>query len=127
MEVAMTNVKRWTALVEEDFSDEEGEWEEITLEEATEQPTEVTQDKTVDETYFLVDKILKAKFKQGWRFLTQWEGYPVSASTWEPIKSFVLPDGKLNEVFVEFCKTNKMDKILRHATELSHRSQPSIK
>ena len=100
--------------------DDDTEWQEVTVKETPEEyPTQQSVD--LDDGYFLVQKILKAKFQQVWRFLTQWEGYPVSDSTWEPIRSFVLPDGRLNEVFVEFCKKEKLEKVLKHAHDLSCR------
>ena len=58
--------------------------------------------------YYRVEKILDHKFDQGWKFLTQWEGYPVSSSTWEPPKNFKLPNQKWNEVFVEYCESHNV-------------------
>ena len=52
---------------------------------------------------YIVERLFKAEYRQGWRSLAQWAGYPVSDTTWEPVKAFVHADGKLNEVFVEFC------------------------
>ena len=52
---------------------------------------------------YTVERLLKLEYPQGWSLLTQWAGYPVSDATWEPVKAFVHADGKLNELFVEFC------------------------
>ena len=52
---------------------------------------------------YIVERLLKAEYRQGWRFLTQWAGYPVSDVIWGPVKAFVPADKKLNELFVEFC------------------------
>ena len=52
----------------------------------------------------MVSKILRHKYDQGWKFLTAWEGYPISSSTWEPMKSFKLADGKWNSVFEDYCR-----------------------
>ena len=56
--------------------------------------------------YFLVSKILSHKFDQGWKFLTAWEGFPLTSATWEPPKNFQLEGGRWNEVFEEYCKDN---------------------
>ena len=68
--------------------------------------------------YYNVEKIIKHKFQQGWRFLVVWEGFPVSAATWEPISAFVLPNGKVNQVFKEYCEERGLVEILKKA--LSH-------
>ena len=52
---------------------------------------------------YLMEQHLKAEYRQGWRFLTQWAGYPVTDATWEPMKAFVHADGTLKELFVELC------------------------
>ena len=72
---------------------------------------------------YLVEKLLKADYRQGWRFLTLWKGYPVSDATWEPVKAFVHEDGKLNELFVEFWLRGspKFDSALRAAKRISKR------
>ena len=48
-----------------------------------------------------VERILRGQYRQGWRFLTKWEGYGTSESTWEPVRAFVHDDGKLNHVFLD--------------------------
>ena len=44
------------------------------------------------------------KLLQGWKFFTKWENYPVSASTWEPPKSFKLGKNLWNEIFIQYCQ-----------------------
>ena len=53
--------------------------------------------------YFNVEAILRHKFDQGWKFLTKWENFPMSASSWEPIKALHLGKNKWNEVFAQYC------------------------
>ena len=65
--------------------------------------------------YFNVFKIVKHKFQQGWKFLVWWENFPVSASTWEPISSFVHPNGSVNSVFKTYCLDNGLTNILQKA------------
>ena len=37
-----------------------------------------------------VKQILRGQYRQGWHFLTKWEGYGTSESTWEPVRAFLL-------------------------------------
>ena len=68
-----------------------------------------------DEGFCNVQAILKHKFHQGWRFLTQWEGYNVDSATWEPIRAFKLPDWRVNSKFVEYCEAKGLGEILQKA------------
>ena len=67
-----------------------------------------------------VEQILRGQYRQGWRFLTKWEGYGTSESTLEPVRAFVHDDGKLNHVFVDYCLTHapRFDTALRQAPRL---------
>ena len=71
---------------------------------------------TVDEQaalgYYNVAKIIKHKFQNGWKFLVVWEGFPISASTWEPITAFLLPNGSVNSIFKEYCETHDLSNVL---------------
>ena len=62
-----------------------------------------------------VEQILRGRYRQGWRFLTKWQGYGTSESTWEPVRAFVHDDGKLNHVFVDYCPAHapRFDTALR--------------
>ena len=68
-----------------------------------------------------VEQILRGQYRQGWRFLTRWEGYGTSESTWEPVRAFVHDDGKLNHVFVDYCLAHapRFDTALRQARRIS--------
>jgi len=66
-----------------------------------------------DEGYYNVKEILKHKFRQGWRFLVHWENYPISASTWEPVKAFVLPNGAINMESKRYCEDKGLTEILQ--------------
>ena len=65
--------------------------------------------------YYNVEKILDHEFRQGWKFLVQWENFPVSAATWEPISAFVHPNGSVNKVFKEYCEEHNLPEILKKA------------
>ena len=43
------------------------------------------------EGFYLVKSVLRHRYRQGWRFLTLWEGFGVEEATWEPFSAFVLP------------------------------------
>ena len=52
----------------------------------------------------MVSKILRHKYEQGWKFLTAWQGFPISSATWNPPKHFQLAEGKWNAVFEDYCR-----------------------
>ena len=74
---------------------------------------------------YLVESILQARYKQGWRFWVKWHGYGTADSTWEPVEAFVLDGRRVNEVFARFCMEHqpKYNSALRNCRELSQRSQ----
>ena len=65
--------------------------------------------------FYNVAQILKHKFQQGWKFLVWWENFPISQATWEPLSSFLLPNGSVNTVFKEYCLQNNLTNILQKA------------
>ena len=38
--------------------------------------------------YYVVAGIARRESKQGWKFLTLWDGYGLSKATWEPMSAF---------------------------------------
>lgn len=73
--------------------------------------------------FFFVESIIKHKFKQNYQFLTKWSNYPIEDATWEPIQSFVQPDGFINEVFKIYCTNNKLEKAYKQALHISNQIQ----
>ena len=63
--------------------------------------------------FYNVEAILKHKYHQGWRFLVKWEHFPVSSSTWEPPKSFVLNNGMVNAIFQKYCEDQGLMEVLK--------------
>ena len=51
--------------------------------------------------FYLVKSVIRHRYRQGWQFLTLWEGFGVGEATWEPFSAFVLPEGRLNSVLVD--------------------------
>ena len=56
---------------------------------------------------------------RGWRFLTIWEGFAVEEATWEPFSAFVLPEGRLKSVMVDYLSQNNLGELLRRAETLT--------
>ena len=56
------------------------------------------------EGFYLVKSVLRHRYRQGWRFLTLWEGFGVEEATWDPFSAFVPPEGRLNSVLVDYFK-----------------------
>eukprot|EP00667_Euglena_gracilis_P004059 EG_transcript_4074 len=74
--------------------------------------------------FYNVEAILDHKFRNGWRFLTKWENYPVPSSTWEPVRSFILPGGRMNTVFQNYIQDNGLQEVLKKAQK-NVNTQPS--
>ena len=73
--------------------------------------------------FFFVETILKHKYKQNYQFLTKWYNYPIEDATWEPIQSFIQPNGFINEVLKTYCTQHKLDKAYKSALQLSQQLQ----
>ena len=54
----------------------------------------------------LVKSVIWHRHRQGWRFFTLWEGFRVEEATWEPFPAFVLLEGRLNSVPVDYLSHN---------------------
>ena len=62
------------------------------------EPEPLAEPMTVDEEEeptptheYKVKTILDHKWRNGWKFLVWWEGFPADQATWEPPKNFVCP------------------------------------
>jgi len=127
IQVAMSMVRKWyqNEMLEEsddveEVAENQDERELNNEEEEQSNPEEEPQfpeftevEAPKDEGYYNVKEILKHKFRQGWRFLVHWENYPISASTWEPVKAFVLPNGAINMEFKRYCEDKGLTEILQ--------------
>ena len=76
------------------------------------------------EGFYLVKSVIRHRYHQGWRFLTLWEGFRVEEATWEPFSAFVLPEGRLNSVLVDWVSQNNLGELLRLAETLASQRKP---
>ena len=116
IKVSISMIKKWSEVhdVHEILDDDQAPPEEDDQGNGGE-PIEMTKDEMELDVFFNVEDILKHKFSQGWRFLTHWEGFPISDATWEPIKSFIQPGGVVNSKFKEYCDKAGIQDILLKA------------
>ena len=122
IEVSTSMCKKWQ-IGAYDFDDEfEGDFDDIVPppQVASEDTPMLMDDEEQAELgFYNVAKILDHKFRGGWKFLVWWENFPPSASTWEPISSFILPNGSVNSVFKEYCLSKGLSNILNKALSQS--------
>ena len=71
------------------------------------------------EGFYLVKCVIRHRYRQGWCFLTLGEGFGVEEATWEPFSAFVLPEGRLNSVLVDYLSHNNPGELLRLAETLA--------
>ena len=77
------------------------------------------------EGFCLVKSVIRHRYRQGWRFLTLWGGFGVEEATCEPFFAFVLPEGRLNSVLVDYLSQNNLGELLRLAETLASQKKPS--
>ena len=75
------------------------------------------------EGFYLVKSVLRHRYRKGWRFLTLWEGFGVEEATWEPFSAFVVPEGRLNSVLVDYLSQNNLGELLRLAETLAFKTK----
>ena len=76
------------------------------------------------EGFYLVKSVIRHRYRRGWRFLTLWEGFGVEEATWEPFSAFVLPEGRLNSVLVDYVSQNNLGELLGLAETLASQKKP---
>ena len=69
--------------------------------------------------YYVVAGIARYDYKQGWKFLTLWDGYGLPEATWEPMSAFIQPDGSINPIFRSYFVENNEGQLLTRAETLS--------
>ena len=82
---------------------------------------EITAKEMAVKGYYVVAGIARQENKEGWKFLTLWEGYGVSEATWEPMSAFVHPDDGIN--CRSYLVENNKGQLLTRAETLSQRKE----
>ena len=72
--------------------------------------------------YYVVAGIARHEYKQGWKFLTLWDGYGLSEATWEPMSAFIQPDGSIHPILRSYLVENE-GQLLTRAETLSQRKK----
>ena len=65
------------------------------------------------------------EYKEGWKFLTLWDGYGLSEATWEPMSAFIQPDGSVNRIFRSYLVESNERQVPTRAETLSQRKNKS--
>ena len=76
------------------------------------------------EGFYLVKSVIRHRYRQGWCFLNLWEEFGVEEATWEPSSAFVLPEGSLNSVLVDYLSQDNLGELLRLAETLASQRKP---
>ena len=76
------------------------------------------------EVFYLVKSVIRRRYRQGWCFLTLWEGFGVEETTWEPFSAFVLPEGRRNSVLVDYLCQNNRGEFLKLVETLASQKKP---
>ena len=82
---------------------------------------EMTTDEMAVDGYYVVAGIARHEYKQGWKFLTLWDGYGLSEATWEPMSAFIQPGGSINPIVRSYLSENNEGQLLTRVETLSQR------
>ena len=85
---------------------------------------EMNAEEMPKEGFYLVKSVIRHGYRQGWPFLTLWEGFGVGKATWEPSSAFQLPEGLLNSVLVDYLSQNNLGELLWLAETLAYSKKP---
>ena len=75
--------------------------------------------------YYVVAGIARHEYKQGWKFLTLWDGYGLSEATWELLSALIQPAASINPIFPSYLVENNEGQLLTRAETLSQRKKKS--
>ena len=84
---------------------------------------EMTTDEMAVDGYYVVAGIARHEYKQGWKFLTLWDGYGLSEATWERTSAFIQPDGSVDPILRSYLDENNEGQLLTRAETLSQRKK----
>ena len=63
---------------------------------------DMSAEEMAKEGFYMVKYIIRHRYCQGWQLLTLWEWFGVEEPTWESFSAFVLPEGRLHSVLVDY-------------------------
>ena len=84
---------------------------------------EMTADGIAVDGYYVVARTARHEYKQGWKFLTLWDGYGLPEATWEPMSAFIEPDGSIHPISRSYLFENNEGQLLTRAETLSQRKK----
>ena len=67
--------------------------------------------------------VARHEYRQGWTFLTLWDGYGLSEVNWEPMSAFVQPDRGINPILRSNLVENNDEQLLTRAETMSQRKK----
>ena len=76
------------------------------------------------EGFHLVKSVIRHRYRHWWCFIALLGGFGVQEATWEPLSAFVLPEGSLNSVLVDYLSDNNQGEVLRLAETLAPQKKP---
>ena len=79
----------------------------------------ITADEMAVDGHYVVADIAPHENKQGWQFLTLWDGYGLSEATWEPMSAILQPDRSINPIFRSYPVEKNEGQLLTRADTLS--------
>ena len=113
----------WDEWLLSDREDERINLENAANPEEAEKLEEMTGDEMALDGYYVVAGIAHQEYKQGWKFVTLWDGYGLSEATWEPMSAFIQPDGSINPIFCSYLVENNGGKLITRAETLSQQKK----
>ena len=93
------------------------------LHEETDELEEMTAKEMAVDGYYVVAGIARHEYKQGWKFLTLWQGYGPSEAIGEPMSAFIQLGGGIKPVFRSYLVENNEGRLLTRAETLSQRKK----
>ena len=84
---------------------------------------EMPADEMAVDGYYVAAGIARYENKQGWKFVTLWDGYWLSEVSCEPMSAFLQPDGTINPIFCSHLVHNNEGQLLTRAETLSQRKK----
>ena len=91
--------------------------------EEADQLEEMTANEMAVDGCYVVAGIARHESKQGWKFLTLWDGYGLTEATSEPMSAFIQRDWSINPIFRSYLVENNEGQLRTRAETLSQRKK----